>query len=178
MSNSPLTSLIQYTYVRSTIIYRISLLSEFFDFVFFTAHDNSNVDKDIIEKFAISRKEPQKDIDFLKALPQTFVDMFTRDSFHTILQDMSDELQKFPVLSIVLPVEFSVEHTDEIGKWAREAIASNIVLDISVDTSISVGCRFVWENNMHDFSIEHYFSLHKEDLDTQITSHVFTKEHV
>ncbi len=157
----------QYTYIRSDFVYKISLLNEFFDFVFFTDHD-SVANKEIIEYFANKRKEPQKDIDFLKSLSQEFMERFTHNSFRKVLQDMSDELQRLPVLSITVPVAFSLEHTNAIGEWVREKIASNIILDVSVNSTVSVGCRFVWKNIMHDFSIEHYLKLHEDDLSTQL----------
>ncbi len=169
MNNSPLSTLVKYTYVRSDLVYRISLLSEFFDFVFFTDHD-SVANKDIIERFSGSRKEPQKDIDFLKSLPQAFMEMFTRDSFHEVLGGMSGELQQLPILSLAVPVTFPPEHTEAIGKWARKTISLDTMLDISVDESVYIGCRFIWENIIHDFSIDHYFNLHKDDLYTRLSS--------
>lgn len=176
MNNPSLAQLMHYTYVRSDMVYRISLLNEFFDFVFFTDHD-SVANKDIIERFAGNRKEPQKDIDFLKSLPKTFMEMFTRDSFRTVLRDVSDELQQLPTLSLTVAVTFSSEHLEAIGKWARETITPDIMLDISVDETVYIGCRLVWKNIMHDFSIEHYFDMHKDDLYTLLSSPIPISTH-
>lgn len=177
MNNSPLTQLMRYTYVRSDMVYRISLLNEFFDFVFFTDHD-SVANKDTVRQFAGNRKEPGKDIDFLKSLPKTFMEIFTRDSFRTVLRDMSDGLQQLPILSLTVPVAFPLEHTEAIGKWARATITPDVMLDISVDETVYIGCRFVWKNIMHDFSIEHYFDLHKDDLYTLLSSPIPISTHV
>ncbi len=167
MNNSPLTLLMRYAYVRSDLVYRISLLNEFFDFVFFADHD-SVINKDVVERFAESGKESSKDIEFLKTLPQSFMEMFKHNSFRNTLQNMSDELEKLPVLFLTVPVMFSSEHTDAIGKWARSNISSDIVLTLSVDETISVGCLFVWKNTLYDFSLEHYFDLHKKELTAQL----------
>lgn len=173
MIDSTFTLLIQHTYVRSHLVYRISLLGEFFDFIFFT-EDSSVVNSGAIDRFASQREESQQDVDFLKALPQTFMDVFTHDSFHEKLHDMSEELQKLPILSITVPVKFQLEQTDVIGEWVRKTLDNNIMLDISIDTGVSVGCRFVWKDILHDFSLEHYRHLHEKELHTQLMSSIAT----
>ncbi len=167
MNNQPLISLMQYTYVRSDLVYRISLLNEFFGFIFFTNH-NSAINKNAIEQFADSGKGSQKDINFLRVLPQSFMGMFEHNSFRDVLQDMSKELEKLPVLSLTVPTVFSSEHTDAIGKWVRNNISQDIILAISVDKAVSVGCLFVWKNTLHDFSLEHYLDLHEKELYTRL----------
>ncbi len=160
----------QYTYVRSHLLYRISLLGEFFDFIFFT-ENASIIDYSSIDRFVSQREESQQDADFLKTLPQTFMDIFTRDSFHEKLHDMSEELQKLPTLSLTVPVKFQFEQTDVIGKWVRKVIGNDVMLDISIDTDVSVGCRFVWKDVLHDFSLEHYRHLHEKELHTRLESY-------
>ncbi len=168
MIDSPLTSLIQCTYIRSDLVYRISLLGEFFDFIFFTDR-GPFVKKDMVDHFANQRKETPQDIDFLKDLPQSFIEIFKRDSFRKVLDKMSEELQHLPTLSITAPVELPTEQMGTIGKWARESIDPNVVLDISIDETISVGCRFVWKDILYDFSLEHYFGSHEKELYTRLT---------
>ncbi len=169
MISSQLALLIQHTYVRSHLMYRISLLGEFFDFVFFTKN-SSVLDANIIDLFASESKESQQDIDFLKMLPQTFMDAFARDSFREILSSMLEELQNLTVFSISVPVKFQLEQTDKIGKWVRNTLNNDIILDISIDSDISVGCQFVWKNILYDFSLKHYIELHKKELHTNLMS--------
>ncbi len=169
MTDSPFTLLVQHTNVRSHLVYRISLLGEFFDFIFFT-ENTSIINDGSIDRFASQREESQQDIDFLKMLPQTFMNAFARDSFHEVLHGMSEELQKLPILSLTVPVKFQFEQTNAIGEWARKTLDKNVMLDISIDTNVSVGCRFVWKDVLYDFSLEHYRRLHEKELHTRLMS--------
>ncbi len=169
MTKSLLASFLQHTYVRSNLVYRISLLTEFLNFVFFTDNDKG-VKENVIEQFAKNSKESLKDIDFLKALPQSFLETFTRDSFREELDNMSKELEHLPVLSITVPVILPSEHIEAIGQWIRNVISPNAMLDISVDSTISSGCMFVWKDILYDFSLEHYLNLHKKEIYTQVIS--------
>ncbi len=169
MTKLLLESFLQHTYVRSNLVYRISLLTKFLNFVFFTENDK-DVKENMIEQFAKNSREPPKDIDFLRALPQSFLETFTRNSFREELDKMSKELEHLSVLSITVPITLPFEHIEAIGQWVRNVISHNAMLDVSVDPTISAGCMFVWKDILYDFSFEHYLNLHKKEIYTQIVS--------
>lgn len=174
MTKLLLAPFLQHTYIRSNLVYRISLLTEFLNFVFFTDNDKG-VKENTIEQFAKNSRESPRDISFLKTLPQSFLEAFTRDSFREELDNISKELEHLPVLSITVPIALPFEHIEAIGQWIRNVINPNSMLDISVDSTISAGCMFVWKDILYDFSLEHYLNLHKKEIYTQIVSSLSEK---
>lgn len=165
MTNPSLKIFTEHTYSRSDFAHNISLVREFFEFIFFTKRDAS-AGKDSIEQFAAYSKKPFVDIAFLRTLPPSFLDTFTKESLYEILKRLSEESKQLKTLSLTVPIALSREDVTAIGMWAHQEVDPDLLIDIDVDSSIAVGCRLVWNNRLHDFSFNRYLAesqtaLHK-----------------
>lgn len=167
MTNSSLKIFTEHTYSRSDFAHNISLVREFFEFVFFTKRDAST-GEDSIEQFAAYSKKPFVDIAFLRTLPASFLDSFTKESLYETLKRLSEESKQLKTLSLTVPIELSHEDVTAIGIWAHQEIDPDLLIDIDVDPSVAVGCRLVWNNRLHDFSLDRYFAENQTVLREKI----------
>lgn len=157
MTNPFLKTFTEHTYSRADFAHRISLVREFFEFIFFTKRDAS-ASKDGIEQFATYSKKPLADIAFLRALPSSFLDAFTQESLYETLNRLSEDSKQLKTLSLSVPVGLSSTDVATIGMWAHQEVDPDLLVDIDVDPSVAVGCRIVWNNRLHDFSFDHYLN--------------------
>ena len=163
MTNSSLKIFTEHTYSRSDFAHNISLVREFFEFIFFTKRDASP-EKDSIEQFAAYSKKPFADIAFLRTLPPSFLDIFTKESLYETLKRLSEESRQLKTLSLTVPIVLSREDVTAIGMWAHQEVDPDLLIDIDVDPSIAVGCRLVWNNRLHDFSFNRYLAESQDAL--------------
>jgi len=177
MISTPLTTLASCTYSRADLAYRIGLLREFLEHVFFTAHD-SGVTKEALESFEKTGRSVA-DIEFLRALPLAFFASFTQESFYEDLQTIMKDSRNLPTLSLTVPVSFDPEGREALGEWARKEIGKDVLLDLSIDAGISVGCQIVWQNQLHDFGFDHYLHESGNELTDALLKKVTASiEHV
>src|SRR3989344_1196532 len=164
MQKSFLPTLIECTYTRSDLLYRFSLLKEFLEFVFFVEQKN-DVTKDLLLKFAQKSGKSDEDVAFLKRID---LSVFTKDSFYSALETLSEESKHIETMSLVLPVVLSDEALGRIGVWARQTIKRDILLEVDIDPTIVTGCQLVWKNILHDFSFNHYVQKQAKELHNRI----------
>ena len=113
----PLAILLEHTYVRTDMVYRLSLCEEFLDFAFFTDNATS-ITKVTVAHFSAEQSNPVEDITFLTSLSTSFWNAFTRDSFHSMFSKMLEELASLSTLPITIPIVLPTEHIAAVGKWS------------------------------------------------------------
>lgn len=155
MTNPSLKTFMEHTYTRADFAHDISLMREFFEFIFFTKRDAS-ASKEGIDQFVALNKKPLGDVVFLRSLPPSFLESFTKESLYEMLNQLTEESKKLKTLSLTVPVALSRADVEAIGTWAHQEVSPDILIDFDVDPSIAVGCRLVWNNMLRDFSFNHY----------------------
>lgn len=170
MNATPLTILTSCTYSRADLGYRIGLVREFLEHVFFTVH-STTVTKEALESFE-KKGRSISDIEFLRTLPLTFFSPFTQESFYDDLQEILKESRALPTLSLATSVSFDLQGRQALGEWARKEIGNEVLLELSVDAAISVGCQIVWKDQLHDFGFDHYVEKAGTDLTTVLLQKV------
>lgn len=163
MTNPFLKTFTEHAYSRADFAHAISLVKEFFEFIYFTKHD-ALASKESIEEFAAYGKRPLADIAFLRALPTSFLGAFTQESLYETLTRLSEDAKMLKTLSLTVPVVLSRADEEAIGTWARAEIDTDLLLDVDVDPSLAVGCRVVWNNQLHDFSLNQYLVANQTAL--------------
>ena len=173
MTNPFLKTFTEHIYSRADFAHRISLVREFFEFIFFTRR-NISANKDGIEQFAVYSKKPLADIAFLRTLPPSFFDAFTQESFYETLNRLSEDSKQLKTLSLTVPVPLS--HADEaaISAWAHREVDPDLLIDVDIDSSIAVGCRVAWDNRLHDFSFNHYLTENQTVLHERFSQSALT----
>lgn len=172
MTTSPLSVLVAMTYSRADLAYRIGLLKEFLEFVFFTSH-GTKVTKETLALFE-ERGHVIADIEFLRSLPVLFFDPFTEESFYAELDRLTQEFQKLPVVTLTVPVVLDLESREMLGMWIRKVLSEEVLLDISIDAGIATGCQVVWKNQLHDFGFDYFLSAAETEVRKYISERVIS----
>ncbi len=158
-----LEALTAQTYSRSDFAYRLSLVRELLEYLFFIKRSVS-VTTETVKEFAAQSKKPLEDIAFLQSLPASFLTAFTQDSFYHQLDELVLASRQLQTLSLTVPVALTRADVEAIGRWAHEHVDPRLLIDIDIDPSIAVGCRIGWSNRLYDFSFEHYLTVQKKEL--------------
>lgn len=166
MNDSHLTTLIEHTFSRADLAYRIGVLKEFLEFLFFKANE-SRVSKESIDAFE-KKGHAVADLSFLRSLPDSFFEGFTKNSFYGELDRLSAAMQKLPMLALTIPVMLDSENRDAIGAWVRRELGKDVLLDLSTDPEIGVGCQMVWHDQLHNFDFDHYLEANREKIEERI----------
>lgn len=155
------------TYSRSDLAYRIGVVKEFLEYVYFTVHD-THATTAAIEPFAKDTRKPAADIAFLRTLPDEVLGAFEQNSFYDVLTDITNLSKRLPELSLTLPIVLPRDDVEAIGEWARRMINPDIVLEISVDSTLSAGCQIVWKDRLYNYTLERYLRAHREELTNKV----------
>jgi len=163
------STLVKDAYTRSGLLHKIGLLKEYLEFVFFTKN-NSYVEESLIEEWKGGGEHAIQDKMFLKSLPVEFWKSFSRESLYNVLDLLSEKVDEIPVLSLIVPVDLPEQSIMEIGKWVRSEIDKDLLLDVEVKISLSVGCQFVWKDRLHDFSLSRFLNKHQDKIHQLLNS--------
>ncbi len=163
MDERILQTLLQNSYTHSELLHKVGIIKEFLEFIFFTK-DRSEVDKSLIKEWESEGSVEQKGLALLKTFSEDFWKLFSRDSFYKVLDSVSEDIKELSVFPLVIPVDLPEQNIVEIGKWVRSEIDKKMLLDIDIDQSLSVGCQFVWEDRLHDFSLSHFFNKQQKEI--------------
>ena len=173
MTNPLLKTFTEHTYSRVDFAHSISLVREFFEFIFFTKRDAAG-STDGIEQFAAYSKKPLADIVFLRTLSPSFLAAFTQESLYETLNRLSEDSKKLKTLSLTVPVPLSRADEAAIGAWTHREVDPDLLIDVAVDPSVAVGCRVVWNNRLYDFSFNHYLTENQTALHESFVRSVLT----
>ena len=132
----------------------ISLMREFFEFIFFTKRDASASKEGIDQFVALNKNHSAMSFSCARCLHRS--SNLSQKNLCTKCSISSRRNQKLKTLSLTVPVALSRADVEVIGTWAHQEVSPDILIDFDVDPSIAVGCRLVWNNMLRDFSFNHH----------------------
>ena len=169
MTDRILAALLPITYRQSDMAYRIGLLREFLEFAYF-AQQRAVPDTEAITHFASTGAREAADIATLRRFQPEFFAAFNRDSFHQELDEALETAKRLPTLRLTVACLLPIEAVEEVGRWARETIGQESLLEFSVDASLAAGCQILWHDALHDYSFERRMQAHAQELETRLTA--------
>lgn len=108
-------------------------------------------------------------------LPEEFLSSFTKENMYDRLKEIEDLGQSLPRLFLTVALELPEEKVAELGRWARENIAKNLLLDLKQDHSLLAGCVFTWQDREHNYSLRQALT-NSQDLIANALHSSLTKE--
>ena len=163
MMNVVLAALIPTTYRQSDLAYRLGLLREFLEFVFFTKQA-SGPSPEVLAEFSTSGPHDPADLGFLRNLPPELYAAFTRETFHDVLDQALNEAKALPTVRLTVAVLLATDEVVLVGQWARQAVDAHALLDFSIDPELGAGCQLLWQDVLHDYSLEQGLRAHEREL--------------
>ena len=159
-------------YTRSEAMRLVGLIREFISFVCFTKGQDISLAQETVEEFAQNKGLADHDKQWLLKIPNDVWASFEKDTFHEVLDECIESINKQRVLAITFPVTLSPAHIQRIGEWVRQELGEDILLDTHVDPVLGVGCRLAWNSTLHDFSLAHFMSETKGNIQELIQNQI------
>lgn len=163
MSRDLLTLLTRDTYRRSDFAYRLSLIREFLEYVFFTKRA-LRAQAALADEFGAYGQKSPAETAFIKSLPDAFLGTITQASMYEALTALESEYKKLDAITLTVPVLFPENDVAEIGQWVRKEVGDDVVLEFTIDPAVVAGCRVAWRSRVYDFSFEHYAAQARENI--------------
>jgi hypothetical protein len=145
---------------------RLRLLREYFEFKFFTPSNDTSLDF-----FMKNRPEKNDDLGPMKEWGKDFFSEFTQNAFYKILDDLKKQVKLSHQVVVYVPYDPSQSNLDRLGKWFRQNVNDDVVLDVRFDGNVIGGCSVVWNNTYHDFSIYYLLEENREKVMELINSY-------
>ena len=80
------------------------------------------------------------------------------------LDTVQEEVSAMPTITLYVPVRFSLEDNERIGKWFRDNVQPNILLTVRIDPRSTGGCSFIWKHTYYDFSLHYYIQKNRNAI--------------
>lgn len=104
------------------------------------------------------------DLNWLKALPDSFYQKFTKDNMYQIFTTIEQEVAKLPVLTIYLTFETDNATISSIGTFARKMFGPTIMLDLKFDPNLIAGTALAWKGVYKDYSLRAKIESNKDEI--------------
>lgn len=168
-----LTSFLSTTYTKADFYHRLSLLREFFEFLFY-----SKLDTDFqagFKEFVVKKSLSEEDQKSLASLPTDFYNFFTQKNLYQNLEDLKKEAENLPVLTIYLSASLQEPYVSQLGSWVRSNLSKQALIDLKTDSKVSAGCNLAWKGLFSDYSLRSHLKQRGEVI-SQILSSYGQKE--
>jgi len=170
MTDSPLTSLSNVALTVEDTHAVTDLLKEFFEFSFFSDHQEMSQDK-LLSTFIAGKNLSEARIEMLKALPDTFWKLFTRDNLYERINELTEYVRSVPHIVLYVPIILPQDEIKKLSNWIRTNVDEKVLMDIKIDPTAVGGCKFAWKGMYHDFSIRYFVKKHKSELVSMVGKH-------
>lgn len=154
-----LATIISETYTRADLNRRLSYIRSFCEQVLFGSEVNVDLASFLKKKGATSM-----DISVMTGWGDDFFNFFNSKNLYKVLKSLDIDLKSLPVATIYLPYEHSAIEINKLGKWFRDSLNSDILLDIKVNQNLLGGCAFVWKGIYKEFDLHFFLQRSKEEL--------------
>lgn len=106
-----------------------------------------------------------QDLGWLKSLPPSFYQKFSKDNAYQIFSGLEMEISKIKTLTIYLTFEPDETTLSQIGVYARKTFNSPaLLLDIRLDPNLIAGTALVWKGVYKDYSLRAKIESRKEEI--------------
>jgi len=161
-----LSQLISLSYTKTDITRRLRILREFFEQKYYSSGGRS------LEEFLKTAKCTKEDSGMLLSLDSKFYKNFTKSNTYPCLAKLDRLLNKEEVIHVYLPYEPMAEEKEKIGSWFKKNISKNVILDIQVDSSITLGCAFAYKGIYHNFSLKYFMDIKRGEISQLLDKYV------
>lgn len=141
MSNDLLNTLLNTTYTQNQLKHRLRILRLYLLKAFFGSQEGQNLDP--------------RDLGWLSSLPFPFYKNFTKDNTYQILDDLENQAEKLPTLTIYLPIEATDNVCLQVGSYARKAFQHpTLLLETKFNPALIAGAALSWKGLYRDYSLK------------------------
>lgn len=148
-----LTIILKDTYSLSQLKHRLRILKSNLLKTFFGGESNQ----------ALSLTA--QDLNWLRNLPESFYQKFTKDNIYQILSDLEKGIPNLPTLTMYLTFEPDDATLGQLGSVTRKTFSSpSLILDIKLDLNLIAGVALVWKGVYKDYSLRSKIESRKAEI--------------
>ncbi len=170
MAEGTLNEIIKTTYTKNDFHRKIVFLKEFFSNFFFTEKSSKNLKKalgDFLKNEDVSDCFSKS----LTSLGDKFYDSFDTKNYNKLLNELESSIDALPHITIYAPILLPDDEVVKLGKWVRENIKENLVIDLEVDSNVIGGCSFVWNGVYHDYSLRYFIDNNRNEIKKMVRNY-------
>lgn len=149
--NEILNTILKDTYTLTQLKHRLNILKSYLLNSFFSSGTQNE---------ALS----SPDLNWLKSLPPTFYQQFTKDNVYKIFADLESKINQFQPLIIYLTFEPDDAAISQIGAFARKTFKDLLLLDTKFDPNLIAGAALVWKGIYKDYSLRAKIEERKTEM--------------
>lgn len=161
-----LSQFIKETYTKKDIARRLRLLREYFEGGFFTFTEME------VTKFLLGKHATMDDIHVFVSWGKDFYDAFSKETMYARINALHEAVKKLPHVVMYIPYEPVPAEIVKLGKWCRQNIGGDLVVDLRTDITLLGGCAFVWKGVYRDYSLRYYMRKKKAEITRLVTEYV------
>jgi hypothetical protein len=154
------------TYTKSDLSKRIRMLRQYLETCFFKP------EKTEMTKFLISEYATTDDIDAFISWGEKFFHSFTKENTYKIIEEVEKLIKKMNLVSMYIPYEPVPAEITKLGKWFRNNVGDEALIDLRTDPTLLGGCAFVYKGIYRDYSLRYYMAKKKEEISKLVADYV------
>ncbi len=105
-----------------------------------------------------------KDQYWIGSLGDNFFNAFNKKTISKELRELGEDLQKVPVLTILVPVELPEDKLSELGAWVRDQFKKQLILEVKINPGLIGGCALIWKGVYKDYSVKASIQVQQKEI--------------
>ena len=154
-----LKTIIDSSYLKADVLRRTRIVREYLEQQFYTPGDKKN-----LKDFLADSKASEADVEVIEKWGQEFFKSFTKENAYDVLEKVNAMVKDLPTMNLYVPVELASDETPKLGKWVRDNVSKDVLIELHVDSSTIGGCALAWDGVYSDYSLGHYLHKHVDGV--------------
>lgn len=154
-----LSTIIGDTYTVSDLSRRLALIRAYSEHRIFLKSNPKN-----LETFLRDKGASELDIEIMTSWNEDFYNYFNKDNLYFVVKNLEVDLKTLVTITVYLPYTPNGEEVVKLGKWFRESLNTDILMDIKVNDQLIGGCAFVWKGIYKEFDLHFFLKKSRKEL--------------
>lgn len=153
-----LNFILQNTFTKACFLKRLALLRGYLEAKYYKKADLD------IESYLNTGQVNGHDRLAVITWKNQFIHNFTAQNSYQIINKLTENLNRLPIITLYLAVIISDNDIDKIGGWFRNILKTQVLLDINLNPNLVAGCAFVYNGKYYDYSLRNLISSRKDQI--------------
>jgi len=164
-------ALLPHVYTEREFRHTLSVLQAFLESRLFSSSHGTSI-REQLRSFFETRKNEEYAKIVLDRAGDDFYQVFTVKNAYDVLQGIERSIELLPIVTLYVPIELPHQSVSDIGKWLRDRVHSQTLMQIIVEPDVAAGCALVKDGIYHDFSFRYFLHTHDQQLLESIHEHI------
>lgn len=159
INNKLLPAIIQTTFNKMVAYRRLRLLREYLQQQFFLSEKNES-----IEDFLAKKGQLPEETTVIKLWFDQFNNQLNPSNYYKILNNIIKDINNLPTITIYIPFALPPREAEKLGRWLRENVHPQVMLELRLDPTVIGGCALAWQGRYKDYSLRRLFKKRRGEI--------------